>query len=1287
MWFGTKDGLNRFDGYTFKVFLHDPDDAASIGSGFIHTLYEDGDKLWVGTDKGLYHYNSQTETFTLLKVTKNSNIRAITKDKNDNLWFISGFTLYKYSESSELLQSYSTDKFFSATSICTLPDGSLWISTTSGNLHKYDPIHDSFISHNLFAQSEPSTTTWIEKLYNAGDDKIWVGTQSQGVKLFDAQDGTYADIISHDQENSEIFVRDFVKSKNDEYWIATESGLFVYNTVTEQITQLKKNYHNPYALSDNAVYSLCKDKEGGIWVGTFFGGINYFPKQYTAFEKFFPQNNENAISGNAVREITKDKYGNFWVGTEDAGLNKYDPKSRKFTRFYPTGEKGSIAHHNIHGLLAVEDELWIGTFHHGLDVMDIKTGKIIRHYAAGPDTGSLKSDFIYAIIRTTKGSILIGTSHGLYQYNAEQDNFTLLQTYPEPYPYTVSLFEDNSGNIWASTYKDGIYVINPETGKKAYFKNDPNNKNSLSSNSVNAVFQDSGKNIWIATEGGLCKFNKKEQNFKRFTRKNGFPSNVIYRILEDEQRKLWVSTSKGLVRFDPITENVKVYTKANGLLSDQFNYSSALKDEDGKMYFGCVNGMISFNPSSFIKNQYIPPVHITGFQLNNQELAVGKAHSPLEQSITKTGKITLSHGQSSFSLDFAALSYTAPEMTEYAYKMEGLSQGWTYLKTNRKVYFTELAPGSYTFMVKASNSSGLWNEQPTQLQIEILPPWWASNLAWMFYAVFAGGLIFYSFRDYHRRTEAKNRNKIRLLENEKEKEVYQAKIEFFTNVAHEIRTPLTLIKGPLETIIKATDNSSASRENLMIMEKNTNRLLDLANQLLDFRKTEINGFSLTFVKADISKLILETFSRFKPAADQQMIDYAIELPHESLCAYVDPEAFIKILSNLLSNAIKYAAHKAHLRLLPFDMSTDKRFTIVIKNDGPRIPLEMSAKIFEPFYRLKESEKKQGTGIGLSLALSLTELHKGSLELDTMDKELNVFSLTLPVHQEREFNLYATDTRDKEKAIPDANTASSPEDVDASKPIILIVEDNNEMQDFIAGAVGKDYHPAKAFNGLQALQIIESENVQLVISDVMMPQMDGFELSKRIKTNLNHSHIPIILLTAKNSLSARIEGLESGADAYIEKPFSVEHLQVQISNLLQNRSKIRTYFSSSPLAHIKSMAYTKADEAFLGKIDEAILKNIAEPDLSVDHLADIVNMSRTTLYRKIKAISNLTPNELINIARLKKAAELLLDGSYKIYEVAHMVGYNSQTSFGRNFLKQFGMTPTEYVNKELHKKPE
>lgn len=710
---------------------------------------------------------------------------------------------------------------------------------------------------------------------------------------------------------------------------------------------------------------------------------------------------------------------------------------------------------------------------------------------------------------------------------------------------------------------------------------------------------------------------------------------------------------------------IKVFKKEHGLTSNQFNYNSSLKTDNDKLYFGTLKGMISFQPNSIQEFSIQPKVYISQINYNDPD------HNFLHQeAITFKKGITLEHNQSTFYIDYTSLSYQAPNLTQYAYCMEGLSSKWYHVVGENRVYFTKLPPGNYTFKVKAANLSGIWNDEPAMFQITILPPWWLSTKALILYGIIAIGCVVLLIFIISRHNKANIQQKIQEFENEKEKELYQAKIDFFINIAHEIRTPLTLIKSPLEKVTRDIKLSPSAKNYLTIVDKNANRLLDLVNQLLDFRKTEIEGYKLNFIHTDIIALMQETFERFHDTAEQEALQMIIECNVKSFYAFIDKEACTKILSNLLSNAIKYARSKIIVR---FEAQDGERFTIDIMNDGKPISEEIKEKIFEPFYRDDSSIHKSGTGLGLPLARSLAEMHEGSLTLEESPAGLIIFRLRLPVNQPNSLKL------EEEKAEVLTNPASERKYVtQESRPTVLVVEDNTEMLHFIGQEINVHYNVVTAGNGEEAIARLQEYGIQLIISDIMMPVMDGFTLLKKIKTNLEFSHIPIILLTAKNTLQSRMEGLELGADAYIDKPFSMDLLLTQVTNLLNNRSNMRAYYFNSPIANIKSMAYTKADEKFLKKLNDIIDSHINDVNLDVDMIADLMNLSRPTLYRKINGLSNVTPNELIKISRLKKATELILQGDMRIYEIAEAVGFNSQSYFSRAFSKQFNMSPSQYA---------
>jgi signal transduction histidine kinase/ligand-binding sensor domain-containing protein len=999
MWFGTKDGLNRFDGYRFKVFnIHNPD-KNNLSRDLISSFGKDKNgQLWVGSEKGLFLFDSRTESL-LPFADSIKDIHQIHFDKKDRLWFLAGSTICRYNFETKTLKKFTADVYFNVTGLAETDDSTLWFSSSDGRLHRYNEQTERFTSFDMFAHSKPVVSKWIQQIFADTHNNIYIGTNSQGIKKFNTLTTEYEDILTYNDDGTTIYVRDIISANANEIWFATESGIFILDETTGRFTNLRKRFLDPYSLSDNAVYTLYKDNENGIWAGTYFGGVNYWPKQYFSFQKFFPDYTDKTISGSAVREICEDGFGNLWVGTEDAGITRINSLTKKITHYKPTGAPTSIANSNIHGLLVVGKNLWIGTFERGLDIMDIESGKVIRHFESGPGPNDLKSDFIVTLLRTRSGIIYLGTNNGLYRYNEKEENFSPVKEFA-PGGFIASLLEDHEGTIWAGTHGNGIRYFNPSTGVSGFYKTEVNNKNSLSANIVNAIYEDVRNELWFATEGGgLCKLNPKTNTFTRYTTQDGLPSNFIFKVLEDASENLWVTTSKGLVNINRHKEQITVYTRANGLLNDQFNYNSGYKAADGTIYFGSVRGMITFNPSRRYQSNFVPPVFITGFQVNNKELEIDKDDKRmLSSTILYTDNITLSHDQSTFSIDFAALSYSSPERTEYSYKMEGVDKDWTRIETNRRVYYTNIKPGSYQFKLKAS-SRGFQGNYEKSLAIKILPPLWATPLAYAGYIAVGLLIAFYLLRSYHK-----------IQENKKEKEIYEAKIDFFTNIAHEIKTPLTLIKGPVDNLGDMVEEVPAIRQDVAMMERNTKRLVNLVNQILDFRQTEAKGFSLDFSTVNMNELVRENFVSFEALAAKRKISYTLHLPATTVYLSADAEALTKILTNLFSNAVKYAESKVVVTLYT-PSKDDPSLYLDIRNDGNIIPDDMKEKIFEPFVRLKETLRQKGTGIGLALARSLTELHGGNLFCKGSEEGMNVFVLRLPMNhamvKEKEFNQQET----------------------------------------------------------------------------------------------------------------------------------------------------------------------------------------------------------------------------------------------------------------------------------------
>ena len=1078
------------------------------------------------------------------------------------------------------------------------------------------------------------------------------------------------------EDNKQLFVRDIIRKSDNELFFGTESGLFVYYVQSRTIRHLSHEPFDPYSLSDNAVYSMYKDREGGFWIGTYFGGLNYYPPQHTPFVRFYPHSKSNSIQGTRVREIQQDQYGGLWLGTEDNGLNYYNPAAKIFKNFMPSGP-GTIAYHNVHGLLADGDRLWVGTFAHGVDIMDIKTGKVVRHYQKTESHNSLCDNNVFSIFKDDTGNIWLGTIYGLTLYEPRRERFTKVDFMGETFIYDI--FQSYDGMLWFATFNQGLFRYNPRTKEWKVFKHDPDDPDSLVHNKIISIYEDSKKNLWFTSEGGgICKYHPDSETFTSYTTQDGLPNNVVYKILEDNKGRLWLTTNNGLSCYNPNTGAIKTYTMVNGLLGNQFNYKSGYKAPNGELYFGCLNGFIVFDPLSFTENEVVPPVVITGFRLFNRKNETEPIDSILTTSIHNRNEVHLKYNQSSFTIDFASLSYVAPGKNDYAYILEGLENDWTQLTEGHSVTYSNVPPGKYVFRLKGSNNDGKWNDAVTNLAIRIQPPFYKTAPAFVIYLLVILFIVVQLIITYKKRLEWRNRRRLEWFENKKNEEIYNAKIDFFTNIVHEVRTPLSLIKAPVEYILTHETDMDETRENLKIVEKNANRLQDLSNQLLDFRKMEAKGFRLNYMQSDILLLINDIYIRFNPSAKQKNLSFELQLPPETFFADIDREAFTKIISNLFTNAIKYAETKILLVL----EQAGNQFRIRVINDGNLIPEEIKEKIFEPFFRIGDDNDVQiqsGTGLGLPLARSLAELHGGKLYLDVLpERQYNVFVLQLPKNQHSSIAIKEENTEQESDYLP-AKSAESGHL--RSKPALLLVEDNRDMINFLYHRLKPVYTVYKALNGKIALECLQKEDIDIVITDILMPEMDGLQLCSHIKSNIDTSHIPVIMLTAKSDIKSRIESLDAGADAYVEKPFSMEHLLAQVTNILVNRNKIKQSFINSPLQNIGSIATTKADEIFLEKVTQVIHKNLTDVAFDVDHLAEALNMSRSSLQRKIKGVSELTPNDFIQLVRLKKANELLQEGSYRINEICFLVGFNSSSYFSKSFKKQFGMTPKDFVKKK------
>lgn len=1274
LWIGTEEGLNRYDGITVKSFPIRPNTA----SKYIASLYDNERNIWVGTDEGVYIYDFTTESFTFFDVETKEQVRITTtvnhiaEDKDGNLWIsTNGQGLFRYSETQNVLEQYELGELHgiigSTMADC---DNQIWAVSNQSDCgvfrlnkteNKFEPFRFVFSDGREY-RSEPLI------ILEDSEHTIWLGTWESGLQKLDKY-AREAKVYLHPSKGKGVtHIHSMMEYAPHQLLVGSDDGLLLFNTLTEDYTLFTENEALPYSLSNRFVYPIFKDHEGGVWIGTYYGGINYLSPNNGQFECFAHSRITNSVNGSVIGRFCEDPQGRIWIASDDGGLNCYSPKDRKFTCYLPDAHRNSLSYHNVHALCMDGDNLWIGTYTGGVNVLNLKTGQFKVYMTRTNDATSLDGTSSYSIYKDNAGRIWIASMSGINLYNREKDNFTRVRDLGV---LTIDMDQDREGHLWFSTQGKGLFRYHPEKQVWKNYTYDASNPHALADNQINCTLIDKDGGIWAGTMNGLCKYNAGKDEFETIPLE--IPSQNICSIIED-QHILWLTTGKGLVRYVP-GESCRVFTKDDGLQSEQFMPNAGFKASDGKIYIGSVNGFNAFYPHQIQTNQVSPPVVLTGVEIYNKAVAVGGKYLP--ESINRLDKLELSYKDNVFSLLYASLSFCTPGKNEYAYKLEGFDKDWNYVHSQTKATYTNLPAGTYTFRVKATNNDGIWSDKEAKLKIVIHPPFYWSTPSKLLYFILFCIAFGFLIRFILRRTEKKHTAEINRLEENKEKEIHEARIKFFTMIAHEIRTPVSLIIGPLEKIMKSSlALPAAVRDDLNIIDRNSQRLLSLVNQLLDFRKVEQKDVKMRFASHNICRLLKAVCERFEPSIVQCGARLQTEYPDEGFTATVDSEAITKVVSNLLTNAKKYTKDKVELACTV--QPEQGTFCIRVTDNGIGISPEEQKKIFRPFYQA--ADNKPGTGIGLSIVISIVEAHNGCIEVESEVNQGSSFIVTLPIEQSKEALQEEETELTENPALPeDILHESLPAPAPTNKPLVLVVDDNEEMLHFLSASFSDQYNILVAEDGVEALRKLEGNNVAFIISDWMMPRMNGVEFCRAVRANQATSHIPFILLTAKTDTRSKVEGMDCGADAYIEKPFSMQYLEACIKNLMDLRNMLRQKFSKQPLMPLNSIANNSTDDKFLTKMNEIIEENFSNPELSVDFLAEKLCISRSGLFSKIKTLANVTPNELIQVVRLKKAAALLAENKYRINEICYMVGFNNPSYFSKCFQKQFGIKPGEFVN--------
>ncbi|SKD00753.1 Signal transduction histidine kinase [Chitinophaga ginsengisegetis] len=1308
LWFGTTYGLNRYDGYFCKVFRKDHNDSTSIKDNNILSLYELPDrKMWVSTMGGPCIYNPDTEKFNgssddyLHAIgLPPGTIANIVKGNNNRYWFLyEDKGLFLYSADNKIVKPFkpkATQTSEKITSISETNDGKLWLVYQSGFLQEYDIKLDKIISSTTAFQKRNKDDNPY-KLFIDSDNDLWLWRYNFGVFLFHPEDNTITQFDKNSYParlNSEL-VSQVVQDGNGLIWVGTDHGGV---TLIDKKNRLNTSYllnnpNDPKSISQNTITTMYRDDQGIIWLGTYKQGVNYYNGNIVQFSYYHHQElNAKSLQFDDVNRFVEDKMGNVWIGTNGGGLIYFDRKNNTFKQYlYDPKNENSLSNNVIVSLcMDHEDVLWIGTYLGGLNRFDGK--KFTRYRHNENDSSSLTDDKVWEIFEDRNRNLWIGTlGGGLDRFDRRTNQFNHYKTTQGVLlsNYVSAIMEDRKGNLWIGTGY-GIAVIE-KNKPAAVFYLDTNAGNSLSDNGVICLLEDSKGRIWVGTREGLNLFDEQKKEFRTFTASNGLPDNMILNILEDDHQTLWISTPSGLCNAIPRQDNkhldfsVISYDATNNLQNREFNDNAALKLRSGELIFGGPSGFNIINPAAIGNSVYHPKIVFTGFQILNKNVEPGELVNNrvlLKRSLSQLQSIDLKYKENVFSIDFAALDFSHNAYDKYAYMLEGFNEDWLYADGHqRRATYTNLNPGHYVFKVKVLNRAGLWSEVKT-LQINIEPPFWRTPVAYIIYLLIATGLFLLIRRitldRIHMRFEVRQQRR----EAERAHALEQLKTKFFTNVSHEFRTPLSLIIAPLDKIIKNTADEEQVKQ-LNLVQRNAKRLLSLVNQLLDFRKMEVQEVKLHPSIGDIVRFCRETSYSFTDIAEKKKIGFSFSSDIDSLEIYFDKDKIEKILFNLLSNAFKYTHDGGMVSVnlvyrQPADNDSDGTFAIEIKDSGIGIPADQHEKIFERFFQtdVPESMVNQGTGIGLAITKEFVRLHNGIITVKSEPDQGTCFTVLLPAKK-----VYVSSGRT-------STTPTFPEETEQiiveekkkgdKKKTIIVVEDNEDLRFYLKDNLKGQYHIEEAANGKEGWEKIKLLNPDLVVSDIMMPLMDGVELARKIKTETLTAHIPVILLTAMGSEEKQLEGLKAGVNDYITKPFTFEILASRINNLLAQQKLLQKRFQKQIEVNPGEVTITPVDEKFLKQALDIIEKQIDNPEFSVDEFSKEMYMSRVTLYRKIQSLTGKSPLDFIRSIRLKRAIQLLDKSGMSISEVAYQVGFNDPKIFRKLFKEEFKTTPSEYL---------
>ena len=1308
LWLGTADGLNRYDGERFQVFRRAARDPQSLSSNEIKCLLEDRQhRLWVGTNSGgLNQLDASGVRFNrLLRTEDGQSIAAATitdlvQDQSGHIWASTfGQGLLLIDPNTLRVRQFTAEKNGLRSNLihrlCLDRSGNLWIGFMRGVLARMR-LADYRITQMPLPVAASDSLVSIMTIRCDSRNRIWIGTHGRGLFRYDPawsiiQSVLYRPGVLEGINNA----RSFYEDAQGRFWLGTDDGLVVADDADfRQIRHYQYDPAVPGSLSTHATVCVRGDKQGNIWVGTWEGGLNVRFASPGPFGLYSHQPGQpNSLLAQTVATVAADSLGNVWAGST-LGLSYLNRETNQYRHFrHQPGNPRSLPGNDITYVYLLSPELLlVNIWNKGTVLVDPKTGQVRQQLALG------RAGQLSAVTPSTGNNVWVASKQGdrwLIDRHTGQLSPAgqLAQT---AYSFT-SLLETADGTLWSGTYGNGLIEWPRQRGHVRYH---PGNREAggLYDNHVTCLFEDRRRQLWVGTMNGLHRYDPHTRRFTLMTTDDGLSNDAIMSIGQDRAGTLWVATNDGLCRLDETGRVRRVYHLGDGLAGNDFTERAISQSSDGTLFWGGKHGLTAFQSCQTEIAEPPVPVYLTELKLFNKPVLPSTTDSPLSRAIADTKAIRLGYHQSVITLEYAAVLFRAHRNVRYAYRLDGFDDAWNYVGAQRSATYTNQGPGTYWFRVKAALTDNFDQAPETILQLTILPPWYRTGWAYCLYALLLGGLLLGMRRLIQIREEFKTKLRAEHLETEKAREIDRLRSGFFTNISHEFRTPLTLIISPLEQFL--TDRAPDSRRpQLQTMHHNANRLLRLINQLLDLSKLESDSFQPDISRQDIIEFVRSVVGSFAAQADKQAVGLHIEVEPENYQAWFDPDIVEKVLYNLIANALKFtpAGGSITVRCRVENAGETSELHLEVEDSGVGISNEHTSHIFERFYQVNGQNwaKKAGTGIGLALTRELVELHRGQIQVESQPGIGTVFLVSLPVHtsafpdswlshypaEQGSTDLVTSVAGQYGLQSPGNEISVVPAPANRSDiPLVLVVEDHDDLRQYLAGCFRQRYRVLQATNGREGLVLAQTEIPDLIVSDWLMPDMNGVQLCEVLKTDERTSHIPLILLTSRSSTESKVAGLGAGADDYVTKPFNVEVLLSRAQNLIQNRRLLRARYSRMIALHPADNAVESAEEVFLRKTLAIIETNLANPDLDVLRLECDLGMSNTQLFRKLKALTGKGGNDLIRSIRLQRAAQLLQAGKQSVADVAYAVGFNDPNYFTRAFRKEFGASPVEWVKK-------